>query len=77
MSKKIEHSGLIFVIFVDFHAETTAEKIALGRLNKFFKESTLLAQDFIKDGKMNVETYLKGVDKDLSVTAFKRHSLTI
>ena len=54
-----------------------AEKIALGRLNKFFKESTLLAQDFIKDGKMNVETYLKGVDKDLSVTAFKRHSLTI
>mgnify|MGYP001240078888 CR=1 FL=1 len=54
-----------------------AEKIAQGRLNKFFKESTLLAQDFIKDGKQNVEQYLKSTDKELTVTAFKRHSLTI
>jgi elongation factor Ts len=54
-----------------------AEKIAQGRLNKFFKESTLLAQDFIKDNKMSVEQYLKTQDKDLTVTGFKRHSLTI
>ena len=54
-----------------------AEKIAMGRLNKFFKESTLLAQEFIKDNKLTVEQYLKSVDKDLTVTDFKRHSLTI
>jgi elongation factor Ts len=54
-----------------------AEKIAQGRLNKFFKESTLLAQEFIKDNKMNVEQYVKTADKDLTVTGFKRHSLTI
>ncbi len=54
-----------------------AEKIAVGRLNKFFKESTLLAQEFIKDNKLSVEQYLKSVDKDLTVTDFKRHSLTI
>ncbi len=54
-----------------------AEKIAVGRLNKFFKESTLLAQEFIKDNKLNVEQYLKSVDKDLTCTGFKRHSLTV
>jgi len=54
-----------------------AEKIAMGRLNKFFKESTLLAQEFIKDNKLSVEQYLKSADKDLTVTDFKRHSLTI
>ena len=54
-----------------------AEKIAMGRLNKFFKESTLLAQEFIKDNKLSVEQYVKTADKDLTVTGFKRHSLTI
>ena len=54
-----------------------AEKIAVGRLNKFFKESTLLAQEFIKDNKLSVEQYLKSVEKDLTVTEFNRHSLTI
>ncbi|MBL7944683.1 MAG: elongation factor Ts [Flavobacteriales bacterium] len=54
-----------------------AEKIAQGRLNKFFKESTLLAQEFIKDNKMSVEQYLKSQDKDLTATDFKRHSLTV
>ncbi len=54
-----------------------AEKIAMGRLNKFFKESTLLAQEFIKDNKLSVEQYLKSADKELTVTDFKRHSLTI
>jgi elongation factor Ts len=54
-----------------------AEKIAQGRLNKFFKESTLLAQEFIKDNKLTVEQYVKQADKELAVTGFKRHSLTV
>jgi elongation factor Ts len=52
-----------------------AEKIAMGRLNKFFKENTLVAQEFIKDNKVTVEQYLKSIDKDLVATGFKRHSL--
>lgn len=54
-----------------------AEKIAMGRLNKFFKESTLLAQEFIKDNKLSVEQYLQSQDKGLTATDFKRHSLTV
>ncbi|MCB0793192.1 MAG: elongation factor Ts [Flavobacteriales bacterium] len=54
-----------------------AEKIAVGRLNKFFKESTLLAQQFIKDNKTTVEQYVQSADKDLKVTGFQRYSLTI
>jgi elongation factor Ts len=52
-----------------------AEKIAMGRLNKFFKENTLLNQEFIKDSKMSVSQYLKTADKDLTVTEFKRFGL--
>jgi elongation factor Ts len=52
-----------------------AEKIAMGRLNKFFKESTLLNQEFIKDNKLTVSQYLKGSDKDLTVTSFVRFAL--
>jgi len=53
-----------------------AEKIAQGRLNKFFKESTLLNQDFIKDGKKSVKQYLQESDKELTVTSFKRFALS-
>jgi elongation factor Ts len=52
-----------------------AEKIAMGRLNKFYKESTLLHQEFIKDSKMNVAQYLKSTDKDLTVTSFVRYAI--
>lgn len=52
-----------------------AEKIAKGRLNKFFKESTLVNQAFIKDNKKSVSQYLKDIDSDLAVTDFKRASL--
>jgi len=52
-----------------------AEKIALGRLNKFYKESTLLNQEFIKDSKISVSAYLKQSDKDLTVVDFKRFGL--
>ena len=50
-------------------------KIAEGKLNAFFKEQTLLAQAFVKDGSLTVEAYLKNVDKDLKVTEFKRVAL--
>jgi elongation factor Ts len=52
-----------------------AEKIAEGRLGKFFKENTLMEQAFIKDNKLNVAQYLKSGDPELTVTDFKRFSL--
>jgi len=52
-----------------------AEKIALGRLNKWFKETTLLNQEFIKDSKLSVSQYLQSTDKDLTVTEFVRFAL--
>jgi len=55
--------------------EDMVEKIAQGKLNKFYKESTLLNQEFIKDNKLSVRQYLQQADKDLSVTAFKRQAL--
>lgn len=51
------------------------DNIAKGRLNKFFKESCLLNQEFIQDTKMTVTEYLKSTDKDLTVVDFKRFSL--
>ena len=56
--------------------EQMLEKIALGRLNKFFKENTLLNQSFIKDGKKSVAQYLKEHDSELTVTSFKRVGLS-
>ncbi|NVN95603.1 MAG: elongation factor Ts [Bacteroidetes bacterium] len=52
--------------------ENMVEQIAQGKLNKFFKDSTLLNQDFIKEGKKSVEQHIKEIDKDLKVTAFIR-----
>src|SRR5690606_40436225 len=52
-----------------------AEKIAMGRLNKFYQENTLLNQSFIKDNKKSIQQYLSDAEKGLSVTAFKRFSL--
>lgn len=51
------------------------DKIAQGKLGKFYKESTLLNQAFIKENKMTVKQYLQDTDKDLTVTAFKRFSI--
>ncbi|MBY0482855.1 MAG: translation elongation factor Ts [Chitinophagaceae bacterium] len=50
-------------------------KIAEGKLNAFFKENTLLAQAFVKDGSKSVAEYLKSVSADLKVTEFKRVAL--
>jgi elongation factor Ts len=55
--------------------EEMVEKIAQGKINKFYKESTLLNQEFIKDGKKTVSQYIKEADKDLTVTGFKRIAL--
>lgn len=49
-----------------------AEKIAAGKINKFFKENTLLPQAFVKDNTKTVADYLKSVEGDLTVTVFKR-----
>ncbi|MEI2710384.1 MAG: translation elongation factor Ts [Chitinophagaceae bacterium] len=50
-------------------------KIAEGKLNVFFKEQTLLAQPFVKDGSKTVAEYLKSVNTDLKVLSFKRVAL--
>jgi elongation factor Ts len=55
--------------------EAMLEKIAMGKLNKFFKENTLLNQAFIKDSHKSVSGYLKEFDKELTVTTFKRFML--
>lgn len=53
-----------------------ADKIAQGRLNKWFKEATLLNQPFIKDNKKSIKQYLADADKDLTVISFRRYSLS-
>lgn len=55
--------------------EAMLEKIAEGRLNKFFQESTLLNQAFVKEPKMTVKAYIQSSDKDLTVTALQRFTL--
>jgi len=55
--------------------EAMLEKIAMGKLNKFYKENTLLNQAFIKDTKKNVTQYLQEVEKELTVLDFKRLAL--
>ncbi len=55
--------------------EEMLEKIAMGKLNKFYKESTLLNQDFIKDNKKSVAQYMNDSEKGLTATGFKRVAL--
>ena len=52
--------------------EQIIEKIAAGKLNKFFQENTLLAQKFVKDNGLTIEAYLDGVSNGLTVSDFKR-----
>jgi elongation factor Ts len=61
----------------DGKPEDMLEKIAQGKLAKFFKESTLLNQEFVKDNKMTIRQYLQSVSKDLTVTEIKRYSLNL
>ena len=55
--------------------EAMIENIAKGKLGRFFKDNTLVNQDYIKDGAMNVAAYVKSVDANLTVTGFKRVAL--
>ncbi len=52
--------------------EAMIEKIALGKLNKFYNEYTLLNQAYIKDEKMTIRQYVESIDKGLRITAMKR-----
>ncbi len=56
--------------------EEMLEKIAMGKLNKFYKESTLLNQEFIKDNKKTIAQYLNDSEKGLTVSGFKRIALS-
>lgn len=63
------------VIRAEGKPEEMVEKIAQGKLNKFYKDSTLLNQDFVKDGSKTVSQMLNDIEKGLTVTAFKRVAL--
>ncbi|MCX6184141.1 MAG: translation elongation factor Ts [Flavobacterium sp.] len=55
--------------------EAMIENIAKGKLGRFFKDNTLVNQDYIKDSSMSVANYVKSVDANLVVTGFKRAAL--
>ncbi len=55
--------------------EAMLDKIAIGRLEKFYKESTLLNQQFVKDGSINIKQLLEQTQKGLTISAFKRIAL--
>jgi elongation factor Ts len=61
----------------DGKPEEMLEKIGQGKLSKFYKDSTLLNQDFVKDNKMTIRQYLQSFNKELTVTDFKRYSLNL
>lgn len=63
------------VIRAEGKPEEMVEKIAAGKLNKFYKDSTLLNQEFVKDSSKTVAQFLNDVEKGLTVTAFKRVQL--
>jgi elongation factor Ts len=60
---------------LDGKPENMLDKIAEGKLRKFFSEYTLLNQSFVKDPKMTVDAYIKSVDKEATVVAYQRFSL--
>jgi len=55
--------------------EAMLENISKGKIQRFYKDNTLVNQDFIKDGSMSVAAYIKSVDANLTVTGFKRVAL--
>ncbi|MDO5570771.1 MAG: translation elongation factor Ts [Bacteroidales bacterium] len=55
--------------------ENMLDKIAEGRINKFYKESVLMEQEFVKDAKQTIKQYLQSISKDLAATDFKRVTL--
>ena len=63
------------VIRAEGKPEAMVEKIAAGKLNKFYKDSTLLNQEFVKDSSKDVRKFLDETAKGLTVTSFKRIQL--
>ncbi|NLC49933.1 MAG: elongation factor Ts, partial [Bacteroidales bacterium] len=57
--------------------EHVIDRIVEGSLQKFYKDSTLLQQDYVKDPKISIAEFLKQSDKELTVTTFKRVSLNV
>jgi len=57
--------------------ENILDRIAEGAIQKYYKDNTLLQQEFVKDAKLTIEQYLKQQDKELTVTAFKRVTLNV
>ena len=55
--------------------EAMLENITKGKLKRFFKDNTLVNQDYIKDNKQSVSSYVKSINSDLTITDFKRVSL--
>ena len=55
--------------------EAMLDNIAKGKMQRFFKDNTLVNQDYIKDSKQSVANYVKSVNSNLSVTAFERVAL--
>ncbi|NJB70990.1 elongation factor Ts [Saonia flava] len=55
--------------------EAMLDNIAKGKIKRFFKDNTLVNQDFIKDSKQSVAQYVKSIDSNLEVTAFERAAL--
>ncbi len=55
--------------------EAMLDNIAKGKIQRFYKDNTLVNQDYIKDGSMSVAAYIKSVDGGLTVTGFKRVAL--
>ena len=56
--------------------EKIIENIAKGKLNKFFKDNTLINQTYIKESKISVKDYINSIDKDLEIKNFSRLSLS-
>ncbi|SDR73094.1 translation elongation factor Ts (EF-Ts) [Gillisia sp. Hel1_33_143] len=55
--------------------EEMLDNIAKGKIKRFFKDNTLVNQDYIKDNKLSVSAYVKSVDSDLTIVAFERVAL--
>ncbi|MBF7092924.1 elongation factor Ts [Flavobacterium sp. ALJ2] len=55
--------------------EAMLENISKGKIQRFYKDNTLVNQDYIKDGSLSVAAYVKSVDANLTVTGFKRAAL--
>ena len=57
--------------------ENMIDRIAEGRIHKFYKEVCLLDQEYVRDAKMTVGQFIKSYNKDLTVVAFKRYTLNM